>query len=204
VKTYKHDPEMAKKLVKESGYKGERLQFLGLPYGETWSRWAEAIKQNFADVGINMDIVSTDVPGWTQRTSNHDFDLTFNFLYQLGDPATGVARSYVSTNIVKGNPFGNVGGYANPEVDKLFAEAAIAPAEGRQALYTKLQQVLAEELPVLWLLELDFPTCIAATSRTWSRRRSASTTRRRTSGRSSGARLAARCHGRACPGHPDP
>jgi peptide/nickel transport system substrate-binding protein len=158
VKTYKHDPEMAKKLVKESGYKGERLQFLGLPYGETWSRWAEAIKQNFADVGINMDIVSTDVPGWTQRTSNHDFDLTFNFLYQLGDPATGVARSYVSTNIVKGNPFGNVGGYANPEVDKLFAEAAIAPAEGRQALYTKLQQVLAEELPVLWLLELDFPT----------------------------------------------
>ena len=103
-------------------------------------------------------IVSTDVPGWTQRTSNHDFDLTFNFLYQLGDPATGVARSYVSTNIVKGNPFGNVGGYANPEVDKLFAEAAIAPAEGRQALYTKLQQVLAEELPVLWLLELDFPT----------------------------------------------
>ena len=158
VKTYKFDPEMAKKLVRESGYKGEKLQFLGLPYGETWTRWAEAIKQNFADVGINMDIVSTDVPGWVQRTSNFDFDLTFNFLYQLGDPATGVARSYVSTNIVKGNPFGNVGSYSNPEVDRLFAEAAIAPAEGRQALYTKVQQVMAEELPVLWLLELDFPT----------------------------------------------
>ena len=37
-------------------------------------------------------------------------------------PATGVARSYVSSNIAKGNPFGNVGGYSNPEVDKLFAE----------------------------------------------------------------------------------
>jgi peptide/nickel transport system substrate-binding protein len=158
VPKYAFDPAKAKELVKASGYKGEKLQFLGLPYGETWSRWAEAIKQNFADVGINMDIVSTDVPGWTQRTSNFDFDLTFNFLYQLGDPATGVARSYVSTNIVKGNPFGNVGSYSNPEVDKLFAEAAIAPAEGRQALYTKIQQILADELPVLWLLELDFPT----------------------------------------------
>jgi peptide/nickel transport system substrate-binding protein len=105
-----------------------------------------------------MEIVSTDVPGWTQRTSNFDFDLTFNFLYQLGDPATGVARSYVSSNIVKGNPFGNVGQYSNPEVDRLFAEAAVAPAEKRQELYTRVQQILADDLPVLWLLELDFPT----------------------------------------------
>jgi peptide/nickel transport system substrate-binding protein len=158
VKKYEYDPAKAKDLVKQSGYKGETLHFLALPYGETWQRWGEAIKQNFADVGINMDLVNTDVAGWTQRTSNFDFDMTFNFLYQLGDPATGVARSYVSSNIVKGNPFGNVGSYSNPEVDKLFAEAAIAPAEKRQELYTKVQQILAEELPVLWLLELDFPT----------------------------------------------
>lgn len=158
VKRYTYDPKKAKELVAASGYKGETIRFLGLPYGETWSRWAEAIKQNFEEVGIKMEIVSTDVPGWTQRTSNFDFDLTFNFLYQFGDPATGVARSYVSTNIVKGNPFGNVGQYSNPEVDRLFAEAAIAPAEKRQELYTKVQQILAEELPVLWLLELDFPT----------------------------------------------
>ena len=71
----------------------------------------------------------------------------------------GVARSYVSSNIVKGNPFGNVGGYSNPEVDKLFADAAVAPTEeDRQKLYTKVQQILVDELPVLWLLELDFPT----------------------------------------------
>jgi peptide/nickel transport system substrate-binding protein len=85
--------------------------------------------------------------------------MTFNFLYQLGDPATGVARSYVSSNIVKGNPFGNVGGYSNPEADMLFAQAANAPSDqARQTLYTKVQQILAEDLPVLWLLEMDFPT----------------------------------------------
>ena len=158
VKTYSFDPAKAKELVKASGYKGETLKFLSLPYGETWQRWAEAIKQNFADVGINLEIVSTDVPGWTQKVSNFDFDLTFNFLYQYGDPAIGVARSYVTSNIVKGNPFGNVGQYSNPEIDKLFAEAAIAPNEKRQELYTKVQQILADELPVLWLIEMDFPT----------------------------------------------
>jgi ABC-type transport system substrate-binding protein len=141
-----------------AGYKGETLKFLALPYGETWTRWAEAIKQNFEEVGIKLEIVSTDAAGWTQRVSNFDFDLTFNFLYQFGDPAIGVARSYVSTNIVKGNPFGNVGQYSNPEVDRLFAEAAKAPAEKRQDLYTQVQKIMADDLPVLWLLELDFPT----------------------------------------------
>lgn len=158
VPKYTYDPKKAKELVAASGYKGEVIKFLALPYGETWSRWAEAIKQNFEEVGIKMEIVSTDVPGWTQRAGNFDFDLTFNFIYQFGDPAAGVARTYVSSNIVKGSPFGNIQQYANPEVDRLFAEAAIAPADKRQDLYTKVQQILADELPVLWLLEMEFPT----------------------------------------------
>lgn len=159
VAKYAYDPAKAKELVKASGYKGETIKLLGLPYGEVWTRWAEAVKQNFADVGINVQVESTDIAGNVQKLSNWDFDLSFNYLYQLGDPAIGVARSYVSSNILKGNPFANVGGYSNPEVDKLFAEAAIAPSDAkRQELYTKVQKLLVDEVPVLWLLELDFPT----------------------------------------------
>lgn len=159
VAKYAYDPARAKELVKASGYKGETIKLLGLPYGEVWTRWAEAVKQNFADVGINVQVESTDIAGNVQKLSNWDFDLSFNYLYQLGDPAIGVARSYVSSNILKGNPFANVGGYSNPEVDKLFAEAAIAPSDAkRQELYTKVQKLLVDEVPVLWLLELDFPT----------------------------------------------
>ncbi len=167
-KTRFHDPNVttfafnlnkAKELIRASGYKGEPVKLLGLPYGEMWTRLGEAVKQGLADAGVNVVIETTDVAGWTARTGNFEFDLTFNFLYQFGDPATGVARSYVSTNIVKGNPFGNVGGYSNPEVDRLFAQAAIAPSDqARQTLYTDVQKLLAEELPVLWLLEMDFPT----------------------------------------------
>jgi peptide/nickel transport system substrate-binding protein len=158
VPKYDYNPAKAKELIKQSGYKGEAIKVMALPYGETWVRWAEAIKQNLEEAGVKIEFVATDTPGWNQRVSNWDFDLTFNFLYQLGDPATGVARSYVSSNIAKGNPFGNVGGYSNPEVDKLFAEAANAPEDKRQDLYTRVQKILVDELPVLWLLELDFPT----------------------------------------------
>jgi peptide/nickel transport system substrate-binding protein len=159
VPLYPYNVTRARELIRASGYKGEPIKLLGLPYGEMWTRLAEAVKQAMADVGVNLVVETTDVAGWTTRTGNFEFDLTFNFLYQFGDPATGVARSYVSTNIVKGNPFGNVGGYSNPEVDRLFAAAAIAPSDpARQALYSQVQKILADELPVLWLLEMDFPT----------------------------------------------
>jgi peptide/nickel transport system substrate-binding protein len=85
--------------------------------------------------------------------------MTFNYLYQYGDPALGVARSYISTNIRKGVLFSNMSGYSNPEVDKAFAEgAATADVAKRQAAYSQAQQILAEEVPVAWFLEIEFPT----------------------------------------------
>ena len=107
---YNYDPDRARELIAESGYDGETLDFMVLPYGETWTRWAEATRQNLEDVGINVNLVTTDVAGWSERLGSFNFEMTHNFLYQYGDPALGVARSYVSSNIVEGNPFSNVMG----------------------------------------------------------------------------------------------
>ena len=76
-----------------------------------------------------------------------------------GDTAIGVSRNCFSSNIVKGNPFANSGRFRQSEVDKLFAEAAAAPTDDeRQRLYTKVQQIIVDEVPILWLLELEYPT----------------------------------------------
>ncbi|MCC5781202.1 ABC transporter substrate-binding protein [Nitratireductor sp. B36] len=159
VTAYDHDPEKAKALLEEMGYDGETVRLLPLPYGETWQRWAEAVKQNLGEVGINVEIVSTDVAGWNQKLAEWDYDMAFTYLYQYGDPALGVARTYISTNIAKGSQWNNVEGYENKEVDDLFAKAAVAvTAEERQELYTEVQQKLVDDVPVAWLLELGFPT----------------------------------------------
>lgn len=159
VPKYPHDPDKAKALLDEMGYDGTPIRLLPLPYGETWQRWAEAVKQNLGEVGIPVEIVATDVAGWNQKLGERDYDMAFTYLYQYGDPALGVARSYLSTNQEKGSPWNNVEGYENPEIDAMFEAAATAVGtEARQEIYDKIQKQLVEDVPVAWALELEFPT----------------------------------------------
>ncbi len=75
------------------------------------------------------------------------------------NPALGVGRNYVTSQIAKGSPFNNVEGYANPAVDAGFADgAATVNADKRQAAYDGVQKIIIEDVPVAWLLELEFPT----------------------------------------------
>ncbi|CAH2602955.1 ABC transporter substrate-binding protein [Rhodovastum atsumiense] len=165
VRKYPYDPAKAKALLDEMGLKPDAkgvrasLKFMPLPYGETWLRLGEYIKQALGRVGIAITLESTDAAGWGRREANWDFDITANMLYQYADPAIGVARTYLSSNIRKGVMFTNTMGYSNPEVDTLFEQAAreVDPAK-RQALYSRLQKILVEDVPVAWLLELEFPT----------------------------------------------
>jgi peptide/nickel transport system substrate-binding protein len=155
---YEYRPEKAKDLLAKMGYDGTPVRLLPLPYGEIWQRWAEVVKQNLEEVGIEVQLTPTDVAGWNQKLSEWDYDIAFTYLFQLGDPALGVSRTYLSTNIAKGSPWNNVAGYANPKVDELFNKASAVGQEERKSLYADVQQKLSEDAPVAWLLELGFPT----------------------------------------------
>jgi len=101
----------------------------------------------------------TDVAGWIERLNKWDYDLAFTYVYQYGDPALGVARNYTSDNIAQGSPFNNVEGYRNPKVDELFAAGSreLDPAR-RAEIYKAVQKILLDEMPVVWMHELNFPT----------------------------------------------
>lgn len=165
VKQYDFNVKKAIALLDEMGLKPDasgtrvNLKFAVAPYGESWVRSAEYFRQAMAPAGIKVTLESNDVGGWAKAVSNWDFDITTNMLYQFGDPALGVARTYVSSNIRKGVMFTNTCGYSNPEVDQLFADAAIQTTrEKRQELYTKVQKILVEDVPVLWMTEQLYPT----------------------------------------------
>lgn len=165
VTTYEPDLAKAKALLDEMGLKPDgkgvraTVKIMPMPYGETWTRLGEYLKQSLSKVGIAVVLESTDAAGWSQRVANWDYEITTNFVYQYGDPALGVARTYISSNIRKGVLFSNTMGYSNPRVDELFAKASQEndPAK-RQEQYSEVQRILSDELPVVWLLEMEFPT----------------------------------------------
>jgi peptide/nickel transport system substrate-binding protein len=159
VTKYPHDKAKAKALLAEAGYKGETLRLLPLPYGETWQRFAEMARQNLGEVGIKVELQATDVGGWNEKLNNWDYDLAFTYLYQYGDPALGVSRNYTSSNIQKGSPWNNVCGYSNAKVDELFDKGAREPdVKKRGEIYAEAQKIVVDEVPVAWLIELEFPT----------------------------------------------
>jgi len=167
VPQYPFDPAAAERLLDEMGLRkgadGMRatVRLLSLPYGETWTKLAEYVKQALARVGLNVTIESTDAAGWGQRVANWEFEMAFNLVSQWADPALGVARTYISSNIRKGVLFTNTAGYSNPRVDELFETAAKSvSAEERQRLYSEVQRIVAADVPVGWLIEIQFPTIV--------------------------------------------
>jgi peptide/nickel transport system substrate-binding protein len=161
---YPYDPAKAIALMDEMGLKPDaggirqRVKILALPWGEVWTRQAELVKQQFAKVGIEATIENTDSPGYLQRNTNWDYELCFDFLGQFMDPAIGVSRGYLSANIVKSVYGFNTEGYVNSTVDSLFARAGtMTSTEEAQKLYSEVQHIISDEVPVLYLVEMQFP-----------------------------------------------
>lgn len=131
-----------------------------IPYGEDWRRAGEYLKQVLGDIGIKLELRYEDVPTWLKRIyHNYDFAMNINYFYQLPDPVLGVHRQYGTDQIRKGTHFVNSARYSNPELDKLLAAGMVeANAAKRNAIYKNVQKILAEEMPVVNLFELQFLT----------------------------------------------
>jgi peptide/nickel transport system substrate-binding protein len=158
---YPFDPARARAYLDDMGLKpnrdGVRHRFaiMMIPDGGGyWTRSAQYIKQALANVGLMVELESTDWPTFSRRSGNWEFDCDCNSYGQYGDPAIGTSRFFVSSNIRKGVPQTNLQGYRNPEVDDLFARATVAVSHDEaQACYSRLQQILTHDVAMLWLYE---------------------------------------------------
>jgi len=158
------DVAKARALLDEAGLRANaqgirgNFKYIIPPYGEIWNRMGEYFRQAMRQIGFEVTLESTDAGTWGSRVANWDFETTSNVLYQFGDPTLGVERSYVSSNIQK-ILFTNTAGYSNPRVDELFARARTASAEAdRRAAFSEVQKILVDDMPLLWVVEVNYPT----------------------------------------------
>jgi peptide/nickel transport system substrate-binding protein len=131
-----------------------------IPYGEDWRRAGEYMKQALAEIGIELDLRYEDVPTWLKRIyADYDFTINVNYFYQLPDPVLGVHRHYGTDQIRQGTHFVNSSRYSNPELDALLAAGAQeADPDKRSEIYAQIQEILAEDMPVANLFEMQFLT----------------------------------------------
>ena len=118
------------------------------------------LKRQLAQIGIDVQARdSATFLEWAERIGNWDFDMTMDSVYNWGDPVIGVHRTYLCDNIRQGVVWSNTQNYCNPRVDELLsqAERELDP-ERRKALYSEFQQIVTEELPVVWINVLPYRT----------------------------------------------
>ena len=131
-----------------------------IPYGEDWRRAGEYMKQALAPIGVEVELRYEDVPTWIKRIyHNYDFSMNVNYFYQLSDPVLGVHRHYGTDQIRKGTHFVNSTRYSNAKLDDLLsAGAQEADATKRAEIYGGIQKILADDMPVVNLFEMQFLT----------------------------------------------
>ncbi len=127
-------------------------------FGEQWLRQAEYLRQALAVVGIDVTLRSEDTATWLRRVyTNYEYDINEPFLSQGVDPVYGLNKQYLTSQIRKGVTFVNDSFYSNPELDRMLVEAAREPDHAkRSAMYKKAQQVLVEDSPLIWLIDVQY------------------------------------------------
>ncbi len=164
VETYALDIDKANALLDEAGYEkdGDGNRFsLNIDFG--WPEMkpkAEYVKAALKKVGIDVNVrASADFPTWAKRISTYDFDMTWDTVFNWGDPVIGVHRTYLSSNIKEGVIWSNTQSYQNSEVDSLLEQAGIETDSTKRAeLYAQFQEIVADELPLYTTNTLPYHT----------------------------------------------
>lgn len=173
VRDYPFDRTEAERLLDEAGYRrvgtdGPRLNLDGSPLRFTLSipdlvpiALAELIKANLGAVGVQIDVELQRVD--LVRVYGAKLAANYDLVVQSypgpsgtgpgGDPdmLRGVYHSNPPSQTHKAT------GYSNPEVDRLIdAQLATYDLEERKRLVARIQQIVAEELPVMMLYYTTF------------------------------------------------
>src|SRR5271163_3395231 len=157
VTTYSYDPEKARQLLEQAGYKagrngmrGLRFEYKTTPEG---ARIGEVFQAMLRQVGIELTIRTLDFATYYADIQAGNFDLTSLQWVGINDPNS----YYMIFDSKKTPPHGeNRGYYSNSALDSLLeAGMSIVDRDARKNIYAKVQQLAAEELPYVSLWWVD-------------------------------------------------
>lgn len=148
---YERDVEKAKALLAEAGLANGFDCSLNVAEDNSLVTMAEMIKNQLAEVGINVSINVYDAATLNSKQHAGDFDLAYGtWGTSNGDPDSSTYPCFHSSRKDSSGYF-----YANPEVDKwLEAGRSALTDEERNAAYKEVQLILNEDMPWIYIHDL--------------------------------------------------
>jgi peptide/nickel transport system substrate-binding protein len=158
VEKYPHDPELAKKILDDAGYRpvnGIRFHItMKTSIDESTRLLAAVLQQQLREVGIALDIRSFEFATFFADITKGAYQ--FHSLRWIG----GNLDPDIFEHIFGSNSFApkraNRTFYSNPQVDQLIREGrSTVDQQKRKVIYDQIQQFLADDLPYINLWYLD-------------------------------------------------
>lgn len=159
VKKYNYDPAKAKQLLDQAGWvagsdgirqkDGKKLTFMiTVPRVHVYEQVGTLAQQYFKDVGIDAKFEALEFNLVTaERLIPRNYDMMGAWWVSPPDP--DVLNYFHSDSAAQGN---NVPMYSNAELDALLVQGReAADPEARRQIYFQIQEMLAEEVPYLYL-----------------------------------------------------
>ena len=150
IEDYPYDPEKAKALLAEAGVTGLKTDIWAMPvqrpYNPNARRMAELIQADFANVGVQAEIVSFEWGEYLKRSSQGEHDtVLLGWTGDNGDPDNFL---YVLLGCAAAADGPNRARWCNKEFDDLLIAAKrTSDNDKRSSLYQKAQEVFKEEAP---------------------------------------------------------
>ncbi|BEP17417.1 ABC transporter substrate-binding protein [Pyrofollis japonicus] len=148
--------ELAKKLLQQAGYSKDHklkleLWYTPTHYGDTEADLAQLIKQQLEATGmITVEIKSSEWATYVDQLRKGQMMLALLGWYPDYIDPDDFLTPFLHSEANKWTG----SGYSNPEVDKLLDEAVqLTDQQARAKLYEKVQEILAEDVPIIPLLQ---------------------------------------------------
>ncbi len=148
VTDYKYDPERARRLLAEAGRGELKLSLKTSPVSVS-RKIGEAIQEQMRRVGVQIDLQSLERQKLTQDMIEGNFQLYLNQLVG-GNQSPDIFRLVYGSGSIPPNGQ-NRSRYVNPQLDELLNEAQLAPRERRKEIFSRVQKILADDLPQIYL-----------------------------------------------------